>query len=60
VANRGRERRLTGVDAFTASGRRWQSLWAAMRREIAVARPMELADVITSFDVFVWPRLDAV
>jgi hypothetical protein len=117
VANRGRERHLTRVDAFTRvaghafdlrvdigfgdaveppaaldfdgalfsaslrailerrgtrpdlhvpdelrtelAGRRWQTDWATMLREKAVAQPMELADAIARFDGFVRPLLEA-
>jgi hypothetical protein len=42
------------------TGRRWQTDWATMLREKAVAQPMELADAIARFDTFVRPLLDAV
>lgn len=42
------------------TGRRWQTDWATMLREKAVAQPMDLADAISRFDAFVRPLLDAV
>src|SRR5690606_5761504 len=41
------------------TGRRWQTDWATMLREKAVAGPMDLATAIARFDGFVRPLLDA-
>jgi hypothetical protein len=41
------------------TGRRWQTDWAAMLHEKAVAQPTDLAEAIARFDMFVRPLLDA-
>lgn len=41
------------------TGRRWQTDWATMLREKAVAKPVSLADAITRFEAFVRPLLHA-
>ncbi len=40
-------------------GRRWQTDWATMLREKAVAEPMDLGDAISRFDAFVRPLIAA-
>ena len=61
------ERRGTSPDArvlddmrHVLTGRRWQTDWAAMRREKAVVGQLELVDAVVRFDRFVRPLLVAV
>lgn len=42
------------------TGRRWQTDWAAMRREKAVVGLLELSDAVARFDLFVRPLLAAI